>query len=277
MDGQNVSRSARRLAGAIGAEVAGIMLRPDLPDSVVAELRSLWLEHQVLFFRNQELGPADFAGVARRFGQVVHYPFLKGLPESPEVIPVAKLEHETVNFGGLWHTDTAYLEKPPMATMLIAREVPPYGGDTLFASGYAAYDALSDGMKALLEPLRAVNSSTKAEKTRTREDRAANEPRQVLEAEHPVIRTHPETGRKALYVNGGHSLRFVDMTEEESAPLLDYLFRHQAKPEFTCRFSWEPGSVALWDNRCALHNPINDYHGFRRIMHRVTLAGDRPV
>ena len=276
MDNVTAPFQVRRMAGAIGAEIGGVKLRPDLPDTVIAALRRLWLEHLVLFFRNQELTPRELAAVARRFGEVVHYPFLKGLDEAPEVIEVAKLEHETVNFGGLWHTDTAYLVEPPMATMLIAREVPPHGGDTLFASLYAAYDALSDGMKQMLAPLRAVNSSSKAEKSRTQEDRGANEAPRVLEAEHPVVRTHPETGRKALYVNGGHTLRFVGMTEAESAPLLEYLFAHQVRPEFTCRFHWEPGSVAFWDNRCALHNPINDYQGFRRIMHRVTLAGDRP-
>ena len=276
MDNVTAPFVVRRMAGAIGAEIGGVKLRPDLPDAVIAELRRLWLEHLVLFFRNQELTPHEVAAVARRFGEIVHYPFLKGLDEAPEVIQVAKLEHETVNFGGLWHTDTAYLADPPMATMLIAREVPPHGGDTLFASSYAAYDALSDGMKQMLAPLRAVNTSSKAEKSRTREDRDANEPPRVLEAEHPVVRTHPETGRKALYINGGHTLRFVGMTEAESTPLLEYLFAHQVRPEFTCRFHWEPGSIAFWDNRCALHNPINDYHGFRRIMHRVTLAGDRP-
>ena len=276
MDNVTAPLVVRRMAGAIGAEIGGVKLRPDLPDAVIAELRRLWLEHLVLFFRNQELTPRELAAVARRFGEVVHYPFLKGLDEAPEVIQVAKLEHETVNFGGLWHTDTAYLAEPPVATMLIAREVPPHGGDTLFASLYAAYDALSDGMKQMLAPLLAVNSSSKAEKTRTHEDRGANEAPRVLEAEHPVVHTHPETGRKALYVNSGHTLRFVGMTEAESAPLLEYLFAHQVRPEFTCRFRWEPGSTAFWDNRCVLHNPINDYHGFRRIMHRVTLAGDRP-
>ena len=276
MDNVTAPFVARRMAGAIGAEIGGIELRPDLPEAVIAELRRLWLEHLVLFFRNQELTPQELAAVARRFGKIVHYPFLKGLDQAPEVIQVAKLEHETVNFGGVWHTDTAYLAEPPMATMLIAREVPPHGGDTLFASLYAAYDALSDVMKQMLAPLRAVNSSSKAEKMRTREDRGADESPQVLEAEHPVVRTHPETGRKALYVNDGHTLRFAGMTERESAPLLDYLFSHQVRAEFTCRFRWEPGSIAFWDNRCALHNPINDYHGFRRIMHRVTLAGDRP-
>ncbi|WP_295845931.1 TauD/TfdA family dioxygenase [Tardiphaga sp.] len=264
------------IAGAIGAEIHGVDLVGGVSDAEVAEIRKIWLQYSVIFFRDQPLPPKEFAAFARRFGDVVHYPFLKGLDEAPEVITVAKLENERVNFGGLWHTDTAYLDKPPMATMLVAREVPPYGGDTLFASGYAAYEALSDGMKRMLDPLRALNSSTKAEKTRTREDRKPGQERQVLEAEHPVVRTHPETGRKALYLNIGHTLRFADMTEEESAGLLAYLFEHQSKPEFTCRFSWKPGSIALWDNRCALHNPINDYHGHRRIMHRVTIAGDVP-
>jgi taurine dioxygenase len=272
----HASFRAKPLAGALGAEVQTAGSLADVSDADLAEIRDIWLKYSVIFFRDQPLAPKAFATFARRFGDVVHYPFLKGLDEAPEVITVVKLEHETVNFGGLWHTDTAYLEQPPMATMLVAREVPEYGGDTLFASGYAAYDALSDGMKRMLEPLRAINSSTKAEKTRTREDRKPGEERQVLEAEHPVIRTHPETGRKSLYVNIGHTLRFADMTEDESAGLLAYLFEHQAKPEFTCRFSWKPGSIAFWDNRCALHNPINDYHGHRRIMHRVTLAGDRP-
>ena len=268
--------TVKPLAGALGAEIHGIDLGSAVSDSTVAGIRKIWLEHSVIFFRDQNLPPKEFAAFARRFGQVIDYPFLKGLDDTPEVIEVAKLEHERINFGGLWHTDTAYLEQPPMGTMLVAREVPPFGGDTLFASGYAAYEALSDGMKRLLNPLRAVNSSAKAEKTRTREDRKAGEERKVLEAEHPVVRTHPETGRKSLYVNFGHTLRFVGMSEEESAGLLAYLFEHQSKPEFTCRFRWEPGSIALWDNRCALHNPINDYHGHRRIMHRVTLAGDRP-
>jgi taurine dioxygenase len=273
--------TVRRLAGAIGAEIGGIHLSPDLPAGAIARLRAIWLEHGVVFFRGQEhLSAPDLAAFARRFGEVIEYPFVKGLPEAPEVIPVVKLEHEKVNFGGLWHTDTAYLDTPPMATMLIAREVPPFGGDTLFASGSAAYEALSEGMKRMLDPLKAVNSSAKADVTKTREDRlkdnAREDARKVYEAEHPVVRTHPETGRKAIYVNTGHTTRFAGMTEEESAPLLDYLFRHQVRPEFTCRFSWEPGSIAFWDNRCALHNPVNDYHGFRRIMHRVTLAGDRP-
>jgi alpha-ketoglutarate-dependent taurine dioxygenase len=274
------SLEIRPLAGAIGAEIAGLDLGEDLDAATVALIRRAWLDHLVLFFRGQELTPQRLLALARRFGEPVEYPFLKGLDGFPAITPVVKLEHETVNFGGLWHTDTAYLEFPPMGTMLLAREVPPYGGDTLFANMHLAYEALSPGMRQLLDGLVAVNSSAKADVTKTREDRlresARAEARTVYEALHPVVRTHPETGRKALYVNLGHTVRFEGMSEEESRPLLQFLFAHQARPEFTCRFRWQRGSLAFWDNRSAQHNPVNDYHGFRRVMHRVTLKGDKP-
>jgi len=270
----------RPLSGAIGAEIAGIDLGGPLDDMIVAAIRRAWLDHLVIFFRDQDLPPDRLMAVARRFGKPVEYPFVAGIDGFPEVTPVVKLEHERVNFGGIWHTDTAYLETPPMGTFLIAREVPEAGGDTLFANMYLAYESLSDGMKRLLDPLVGVNSSGKADASKTREDRMKDEPgagaRRDYVAEHPVVRTHPETGRKALYVNLGHTQRFKGMTEEESAPLLGFLFTHQTRPEFTCRFRWTPGALALWDNRCAQHNPINDYHGRRRVMHRVTLEGDRP-
>jgi taurine dioxygenase len=270
----------RPLAGALGAEILGINLEEDLSPNTVTDLRDAWLKHLVVFFREQELEPARFLQVAKHFGKPVEYPFIKGLEGFPEITPVIKLEHEKVNFGGLWHSDTAYLEQPPMGTMLLAREVPPYGGDTLFTNTYLAYETLSDGMKRLLDGLIAVNSSAKADVTKTREDRVRDAAKQDAKkeyvAEHPVVRTHPETGRKALYINGGHTVRFKDMTEQESAPLLQFLLQHIVRPEFTCRFRWQPGSIALWDNRCTQHNPINDYHGHKRVMHRITLAGDRP-
>jgi alpha-ketoglutarate-dependent taurine dioxygenase len=271
--------TVKRIAGALGAEIGGVDLR-ELTDDEVRAMRAAWLEHLVLFFRDQPLAPEQYMAFARKIGRPIEYPFVKGIPGFPEIIEVKKLEHEKVNFGGVWHSDTAYLEEPPMASMLLAREVPPRGGDTLFANMYLAYETLSDGMRRLLEPLYAVNSSAKADVTRTREDRLKTDGRDTvgkeLVAEHPVVRTHPETGRKALYVNFAHTARFRGMTEKESAPLLEYLFQHQVRPEFTCRFSWQVGSAALWDNRCAQHNPVNDYHGYRRLMHRVTLAGDRP-
>ena len=267
------------VAGALGAEISGVDLA-HLSDEVVAEIRQAWLEHLVIFFRDQDLTPAQFLAFARRFGEPIEYPFVKGLEEQPEIIPVLKLAHESVNFGGIWHSDTAYLDVPPMASMLIAREVPDAGGDTEFASMYLAYERLSDGMKRLLEGLLAVNSSAAADVSRTREDRikdsARADARKEYSAAHPVVRVHPETGRKALYVNVAHTVAFEGMTAEESAPLLSYLFRHQVRSEFTCRFRWRPGSIALWDNRCAQHNAINDYQGHRRLMHRITLAGDKP-
>jgi taurine dioxygenase len=267
------------LAGALGAEISGVDLATDLTDDVVAELRRIWLDHLVVFFRDQTLGPDEFLAFARRLGEPVEYPFIRGIDGYPEIISVTKLPHETVNFGGIWHSDTVYLERPPMATMLIAREVPPSGGDTMWANMYAAYDALSPGMQRMLEGMRAVNSSALADVSKTREDRIrdhGSDDDQQYEAVHPVVRTHPETGRKALYVNPAHTASFVDMTEEESRPLLEYLFRLSVRPELTCRFRWRVGSLALWDNRCAMHNPLNDYHGYTRSMHRISLAGDVP-
>jgi len=275
-----MSLAVQPVAGALGAEISGVDLSKPLDDTVFAEMRQAWLEHLVVFFRDQDLSPAQFLAFARRVGEPIEYPFVKGLDEYPEIIPVLKLAHEKINFGGIWHSDTSYLDVPPMASMLIAREVPPAGGDTEFANMYRAYETLSDGMRHLLDGLVAVNSSANADVSRTREDRlkdsARDDARKEYVATHPVVRVHPETGRRALYVNIAHTVRFEGMTKEESAPILDYLYRWQVRPELTCRFRWEPGSIALWDNRCARHNAINDYPGHRRLMHRITLAGDTP-
>jgi len=271
----------RPLSRAVGAEILGINLLDPVSDAQIAEIRKIWLQHSVVFFREQPLEPGAFQAFARRFGEIIEYPFVKGLPDFPLIVPVLKLPHEKHNFGGVWHTDTTYLQEPPMATMLIARELPPVGGDTLFASNYAAFEGLSPALQETLRTLKGVNSSAKAAVTHSREDRladsATDKGRSELNSEHPVVRTHPETGREALYVNPGHTVRFAGWTEEESAPLLNYLFEQQVKPEYTCRFVWRPGSIAFWDNRCALHNPINDYHGHKRLLHRITLKGDKPA
>ena len=275
----SVTFAVEPIAGALGAEISGVDLARPLTDEAILAVRRAWLDHLVVFFRDQDLSPPQFLEFGRRFGEIVEYPFVNGLPDYPEIIPVLKLEHERVNFGGVWHSDTAYLDVPPMASMLLAREIPPHGGDTLFANMYQAYETLSEGLKGMLDGLVAINSSAKADASRTREDRMKDSAREVKKdyvAAHPVVRRHPETGRCALYVNVAHTVRFDGMTEEESAPLLDYLFRHQTRPEFTCRFRWRPGSLAFWDNRCAQHNAINDYAGHRRLLHRITLAGDTP-
>jgi taurine dioxygenase len=278
---RNTVLKVQPIAGALGAEIAGVDLGAELSDATIAELRQALLDHLVIFFRDQDLPPARFLALARHFGTPIEYPFVKGLEGFPEIINVAKLEHETVNFGGVWHADTTYLQEPPMATLLVAREVPDTGGDTLFANQYLAYETLSEKLRSLLAGLQGVSSSAKADASRTREDRIRSdgsaEARRLLVANHPAVRTHPETGRKALYVNRAHTVSFAGMTEAESAPLLEFLFRHEIRPEFTCRFRWTPGALAIWDNRCAQHYAVNDYAGHRRIMQRITLAGGVPA
>ena len=264
---------------ALGAEIGGVDLSQSLDDDVIAEIRQAWLEYRVVFFRDQDITPQQHLAFARRFGDLVTYPMVKGLDDYPEIAPVIKLEHQMVNFGGIWHSDTTYLPQPPMGAILVARELPPKGGDTLFANMVMAYEALPAVMKERLSGLIAINSSAKDHVTKSREDRQKDmdDVPEPLSAEHPAVRTHPETGLKSLYVNRGHTVGFKGIAEDESAPLLEELFEHQTRGEFTCRFQWRPGSIAFWDNRSAQHNPINDYQGHKRVMHRITLAGDVPV
>jgi taurine dioxygenase len=268
----------RPVAGALGAEISGVDMARDLDAEVVGEVRHALLEHLVIFLRDQKATPLQQLAFARRFGEPIEYPQLKGLPESQMITPVVKLEHERNNFGGIWHSDTTYLPIPPMGSMLLAREVPPYGGDTMFANQYLAYEALSEGLRQTLDGLVGVSSSAKADVSKTREEslRKAGQEQKLLIAEHPIVRAHPETGRKALYTSVAHTAHIKGWSEKDSLPLLEFLWEHQTKPEFTCRFHWEVGSLAFWDNRCAMHNPVNDYNGFRRVMHRITLAGDKP-
>lgn len=264
----------------IGAEISGVDLSEALCPETVLQLRQALLDHGVIFFRDQNLAPGQQMTFAGYFGEAVEYPFVKGLKDYPLVVPIVKLEGETRNFGGIWHSDTAYLPEPPMATILYAKELPKIGGDTLFANMYAAYETLSDGMKTMLAPLDALNSAANQAVSDTRKDRIEDSGKDAstrqTEAVHPVIRTHPETGRKALYVNRAHTVRFDGMSEAESAPLLAYLFAHQIRAEFICRFRWSPRAIAFWDNRCTQHYPVNDYDGHKRLLHRITLKGDVP-
>ena len=271
----------KRIAGALGAEIIGLDLTQSLSSDLTKEIREVFLKNSVIFLRHQPLTSQQFMNFAIAMGEPIQYPFVKGFDDFPQIIEVKKLEHEKVNFGGVWHSDTTYLEKPPMGSMLLSKEIPPYGGDTLFACQYAAYESLSDTMQRLLEGLQGINSSAKADVSKTREDRIKSDGNESLpksfSSSHPVVRTHPETGRKALFINIAHTTGIEGLTDKESASLLSFLFEHQVKPEFTCRWAWEPDALAFWDNRCAQHNPINDYHGFRRVLHRITLQGDKPV
>ena len=214
------SITVKPLTPAIGAEIDGVDLAAELPDSTVAEIRRAWLDHLVIFFRDQSLSPGSLTTIARRFGKIGYYPFVKGMEDFPEVVEVVKKHDEKINFGGLWHTDTSYLERPPLGSLLYAKEVPAVGGDTLFSNMYLAYDALSDGMKRLLSGLRAVNSAEKPDAAVTRVHRIADRPNDtsaiVTTVAHPIVRTHPETGRKALYCSNAHCTEIHGLTAEES-------------------------------------------------------------
>ena len=272
------------IAGALGAEVQGVDLSQPLGNNVTAALREAFLEHKVLFFRDQTLTPETHLRAAGVFGEPDIYPFLQGLPDAPEVIEIIKSESDTANFGGSWHSDTAYLERPALGTMLHALEVPTIGGDTQFANTELAYASLSEGFKRVLDGLVGINSS----EVGYQGGRAAGMARiagmssaylpeaETYEAEHPIVRTHPETGAKCLYISRSHTVRFKGMTAEESRPLIEQLSKHITRPEFTCRFQWSDGAVAVWDNRTTQHSALNDYHGHRRHMRRVTLKGDQP-
>jgi taurine dioxygenase len=272
------------LAGALGAEVRGVDLCNLRTVRDWGEIDRAFLQYSVLAFRDQQIEPQDLMQIGEHFGPPCHYPFVTGLEGFPFIFEVVKEEQETVNFGGNWHSDTTYLEQPPLATLLYALETPARGGDTLFSSGYAAYDALSESMRALLEPLVGVNSSSLKVTGGRRKMHSTIGSMKVqemdkadrYEAEHPVVRTHPETGRKALYLSRSHTICFKDMSEEESRPLIDFLQAHQIRPEFTCRVRWSPGTLTVWDNRCTQHCAVNDYHGQRRRMRRLTVGAQTP-
>lgn len=273
----------RPIAGACGAEIHGVDLSRSLSDTTIASIRQALVDHCVVFFRDQEIDVAQHKAFARRFGKIFVHPNYKGVGADDEVVVIRREPGDKKIVGEEWHADTTMVEEPPMAAILYAIEVPPYGGDTMFASQYAAYDALSDGMKTMLGRLRAHHSDRKVagpqanmnafRTTKVREDDGWRETTAV----HPVVVTHPESGRKLLYVNHSYTYGFEGMTEEESKPLLDYLLNHGHRPEFTCRFRWEKGSIAFWDNRSCKHLAVHDSHQARRHMRRIQIEGSRPV
>jgi taurine dioxygenase len=263
------------MSGSTGAEIGGVDLSSALPDHTVAGIRHALAEHGVVVFRDQTLTPEQHIAVARRFGPINVNRFFAHADGYPEIALVSKEPEQTTNIGGGWHTDHSYDTLPALGSMLYAREVPEAGGDTMFASMYAAFDALSDGLKQTLAGLRAVHSSRHVfgvERADMR-GRIGNPDLATQDAVHPVVITHPESGKRALYVNPGFTVRFDGWTADESRPLLAFLYQHAARPEFTCRLRWRNGSLAFWDNRCTWHYALNDYHGQRRLMHRITIEG----
>ncbi len=270
------------MTGVLGAEITGVDLSSDLDDGTIAAIRQALCDHHVLVFRSQDLSPERQLAFGRRFGELDTHPFVHGNAEHPEILDVVTEPDDRINFGGGWHTDVTFLPEPDMGSILYAVDVPPSGGDTLFANQHAAYDALSDTMRSMLDGLVAVHTAShqygeggtstlsKAMKTRNPELSATR-------VEHPVIRTHPESGRKGLYVNRAFTTGIKGLTSEESRAMLTFLFRHGVKEAFTCRLVWEPGTLAMWDNRSVQHYALHDYAGHRRVMRRITVKGDRPV
>ncbi len=276
----NESFSVDPVTPAIGAEIRGLDLSHPIPEPARGELHRVWLERKVLVFRDQRLTPDRHVAFASQFAEVDKYPFLKGIEEHPLVAPILKLPEERVNFGGMWHADTTYLEAPAAGAVLYALELPPVGGDTLFANMALAWETLPDESRREIEGLRIVCSSAKPGISKTRADRlrdSADEtsPESFVNV-HPAVRIHPESGERILFVNEAHVVRFEGWSEADSEPVLQDLYAHQRLPELQCRIRWSPGAVVMWDNRSTHHYPVNDYHGHRRLLHRVSLKGDVP-
>jgi taurine dioxygenase len=280
---RNSRVDVRPIAGALGAEILGVNIADDLDAPTIAEIRDALNQYCVVFFRDQELDAERHKAFARRFGDIFIHPNYQGVGDDDEVVMVRREPGDPHIVGEEWHADTTMVAAPPMGAILYAIEVPPYGGDTCFANQYLAYETLSDGMKRMLAGLRAVHTDRKVagpkagrnayRSTKVREDDAWRE----TVSTHPVVRTHPETGKRLLFVNHSYTIGFEGMTEAEGRPLLDYLLEHGHRPEFTCRFRWEAGSVAFWDNRSVKHLAVNDAGPYRRLMRRVQIAGDAVV
>ena len=267
-------------SSALGAVISGVDLSSALDEGDFGTIRQAFHDHGVIFFRDQQLTPEQHLAFARRWAPIDINRFFKAVPQYPEIAEVRKEADQTTNIGGGWHTDHSYDEVPAMGSLLLARVVPPRGGDTLFASMSKAYEALSAGLKKTLEGLKAVHSTRHVfgdqggyAKAADLGERIGNAAAAVQDVVHPVVIRHPDTGRKTLYVNGAFTVRFDGWTVAESEALLRFLYQHAANPEFSCRFEWQEGSLAFWDNRATWHYALNDYHGHRRLMHRITVQG----
>ena len=269
----------RPKSGSVGAEIFGVDLNKEISKEQFLEIRRAFGEFGVIFFRDQYLTPEEEIEFAEKWGIININRFFTNVDGYPKIAMVLKEANQKQNIGGAWHTDHTYDTEPAMGSILFAHEVPKKGGDTMFASMYSAYENLSEGLKKTLSGMQARHSSRhvfgKARASRNDDTvgRIRNSETANQDALHPVIIKHPETGRKALYVNPTFTLGFDGWTDVESKPLLEYLYEHATKPEFTCRFKWEKGSIAFWDNRSTWHLAINDYHGERRLMHRITIEG----
>ena len=272
--------NVKPLSGNIGAEIDGVNLKK-ITKEQFKEIKIVFGKYGVIFFRNQNLSPEEEIIFAELWGEININRFFTNLEGYPKIALVSKEPDQKKNIGGAWHTDHTYDLEPAMGSILFAHQVPKKGGDTLFSSMYAAYETLSDGLKDTLKNMygrhssRHVFGTSRAERKDDTVGRIINSDKAKQDAIHPVVITHPQTGKKALFVNPTFTLGFDGWSDEESKPLLNYLYSHATKPEFTCRFKWEEGSIAFWDNRSTWHLAVNDYHGQKRLMHRITINGTR--
>jgi taurine dioxygenase len=274
----------RPISGALGAEIFDINLAKC--SNSIDQIKAAFLKYHVLVFREQTLNPIEIKKFAKYFGSLETHPYIEGLDEHPEVAPIIKEANEKINFGGGWHTDMSFLSCPPLGSLLYAIETPEFGGDTLFANQHAAYESLSDPMKEFVGQLKGLHSAASQyglngdseKRVEARKSMALGISEKAhAQVSHPVVRTHPESGLRALYINRPFTERLKGLRSSESNALLSFLWSHCEEPRFTCRVRWEPGTVTLWDNRIVQHYALNDYDGRRREMHRVTIRGDRPI
>jgi taurine dioxygenase len=284
----NQAIDVQPVAGALGAEIHGVDLSKTLDNSTFNDIYQAWLDHLVIFFRDQELTVDQHYEFAKRFKKLIPHPYVKSLDGYPEMIEIVKAPDQVHNWGGSWHADLSFMEEPPAGAVLYGRELPPVGGDTMFVNTQLAYETLSDGMKGMLDGLKAVHVESAPRGAPARYSDAYKKMYEkqgeiANENAHPVVRTHPETSKLGLFINPSFTSHLEDMTVEESQPVLDVLYDHMRRPEFSCRLRWQPGTVAIWDNRAVWHNALaddfgarNNGQGFRRVLHRATLAGDKP-
>ncbi|MBI1238616.1 MAG: taurine dioxygenase [Alphaproteobacteria bacterium] len=274
----------RPLSGSGGAEILGVDIARGLSNAIFADIHRAFLDYGVIFFRDQPFDLDAQVAFARHFGDIDQHPIVKGMEDRPDVIKIHKRAGESATFGVGWHSDNSYMVEPSLGSVLYGDVIPPFGGDTVFAFQTRAYERLSSGMKKLLDGLVAIHGAGPAFSAPTTKEKWEGKSTLAYqmsdamsaEVEHPVVRTHPETGRKALYVNPMFTLRLKDMTEAEARPLLEFLYVHAAREEFTCRFRWTKGAIAVWDNRAVMHNALDDYEAYERVMYRVTVKGDKP-
>jgi taurine dioxygenase len=263
------------LSPTVGAELGGVSLAEPIGDQTFEEIHHALLEYKVIFFRDQDITPEQHVAFAGRFGALETHPFVPHRDGHPEVMVLKK----NANIGGyenVWHSDVTWRLAPSLGSVLLAREVPAVGGDTLFCDMYAAYEGLDDDLRASLDGLRAVHDFTRTFGIFMDKEELAKKQKEYPPAEHPVVRTHPETGRKGLYVNAAFTSHIVGIERAESDRLLEKLYRQATVPEYQCRFRWRPFSIAFWDNRAVQHYASSDYYPQRRLMERVTIVGDTP-